>query len=145
MHLTFDFGPRPARKNSNVPHLKRREKCWKNQCIVLAIFQNFSFGPPLETMKKSCLNELKFWEASRNHKWSVCWNFQLSNSLGTQKASHVGIHIWESCSPFWNSVLVTILSKTLTNFSTQQVLSTSRISVQILWYYGDQKWHSENF
>ena len=46
---------------------------------------------------------------------------------------------------FWNSVLVTILSKTLTDFSTQQVLSTSRISVQILWYYGEQKWPSENF
>ena len=75
-------------------------KMLKNQCIVLAIFQDFSFGPPLETMKKSCLNELKFWEASRNQKWSICWKFQLSISLGTQKVSHVGIHIWESCSPF---------------------------------------------
>ena len=27
-------------------------KMLKNQCIVLAIFQHFSFGPPLETMKK---------------------------------------------------------------------------------------------
>ena len=56
------------------------EKCWKKQCIVLAIFQHFSFGPPLETMKKSCLNELKFWEASRNQNWSICWKFQYSIS-----------------------------------------------------------------
>ena len=27
-------------------------KILKNQCIILAIFQHFSFGPPLETMKK---------------------------------------------------------------------------------------------
>ena len=27
-------------------------KMLKNQCIVMAIFQHFSFGPPLETMKK---------------------------------------------------------------------------------------------
>ena len=29
-----------------------KEKCWKNQCIFMAFFQHFSFGPPLETMKK---------------------------------------------------------------------------------------------
>ena len=29
----------------------------KNQCIVLAIFQHFSFGPPLETMKKKLSKE----------------------------------------------------------------------------------------
>ena len=29
-----------------------KKKKLKNQCIVLAIFQHFSFGPPLETMKK---------------------------------------------------------------------------------------------
>ena len=28
-------------------------KMLKNQCIVMAIFQHFSFGPPLETMKKT--------------------------------------------------------------------------------------------
>ena len=39
--------------------------------------------------------------ASRNYKWSICWKFQLSILLGTQKVSHLGIHIWESCSPFW--------------------------------------------
>jgi hypothetical protein len=27
-------------------------KMLKNQCIDLAIFQHFSFGPPLENMKK---------------------------------------------------------------------------------------------
>ena len=34
------------------------EKKIKKQCIILAIFQHFS----LETMKKSCLKELKFCE-----------------------------------------------------------------------------------
>ena len=29
-----------------------KEKLLKNQCIVMAIFQHFSFGPPLEAMKK---------------------------------------------------------------------------------------------
>ena len=27
---------------------------------------------------KSCLIEFKFWEASENHKSSICWKFQLS-------------------------------------------------------------------
>ena len=38
--------------------------------------------------KKKLSNKLRFWEASRNHKWSICWKFQLSISLGTQKESH---------------------------------------------------------
>ena len=29
-----------------------KEKMLKKECIVLAIWQEFSFGPPLETMKK---------------------------------------------------------------------------------------------
>ena len=40
-------------------------KILKNQ---LAIFQHFSFGPPL---KKSCINELKFWEALFFHSTVV--------------------------------------------------------------------------
>ena len=62
-------------------------KMLKNQYIVMAIFQHFSFGPPLGNYeKKSCLNKLKFWEASRNQKRSIYWKFKLSISLGTQKS-----------------------------------------------------------
>ena len=35
----------------------------------------------------------------QNHKWRICWKFQLFISLGTKKESHLGIHIWENCSP----------------------------------------------
>ena len=56
-----------------------KKKCWKIAKIIRCFFQHFSFGPPLETMKKkSCLNKLKFWEASRNHKRSLSWKFQYS-------------------------------------------------------------------
>ena len=52
-------------------------------------------------MKKSCLNKLKFWEASRNLKRSLCWKFQLSISLGTQKSSST-IQAWAKLNkPFW--------------------------------------------
>ena len=78
-------------------------KMLKNCQNSTLVFQHFSFGPPWKLWKKSCLNELKFWEASRNHKWSICWKFQLFISLGTQKESHVGIHIWENCSPLWTN------------------------------------------
>ena len=40
----------------------------------------FLWSPLGNYEKKSCLNELKFWEASRNHKSSICWKFQYSNS-----------------------------------------------------------------
>ena len=52
--------------------------------------------------KKSCLNNLKFWEASRNHKWSICWKFQLSISLGTQKESHCRHPYLRILFPFMN-------------------------------------------
>ena len=72
----------------------------KNCKNYTLFFQHFfPLVPPWNHEKKCCPNELKFWEASQNHKWSICWKFQLSISLGTQKESHVGIHIWESCSP----------------------------------------------
>ena len=41
----------------------------KNQCIVMAIFQHFSFGPPLETMKKELSKE-----ASQNKKEAYAEN-----------------------------------------------------------------------
>ena len=44
------------------------------------------WSPPWNNENKSCLNELKFWEASENHKSSICWKFQLSISCGTQKS-----------------------------------------------------------
>ena len=44
----------------------------KNQCIVMAIFQHFSFGPPYGNYeKKSFLNKLKFGGASRNQRRSI--------------------------------------------------------------------------
>ena len=47
-------------------------KMLKNCHNYILVFQHFSFGPPLETMKKkSCLNKLQFWEASRNQKRSI--------------------------------------------------------------------------
>ena len=43
-----------------------------------------------------------FWVPNEIDRWSTFWKFQLSISLGTQKESHMGIHIWESCSPFYH-------------------------------------------
>ena len=52
------------------------------------VFFNFSLWSPIwNNENKSCLNELKFWEASENHKSSLCWKFQLSISCGTKKSA----------------------------------------------------------
>ena len=63
----------------------------KNAEKPMYSFGNFSafflWSPLGNYEKKSCLNKLKFWEASRNQKRSICWKFQLSNSLGTQKGT----------------------------------------------------------
>ena len=40
-------------------------------------FRIFSFGTHLEAVEKNHLNELKFWEASRNHKSSLSWKFHI--------------------------------------------------------------------
>ena len=93
-----------------------KEKCWKIAKTIHCFFSIFPLVLPLGNYeKKSCLNELKFWEASRNQKWSICWKFQLFVSLGTQKEPHVGIHISESCSPLSNikSVQFKLLNKIL--------------------------------
>ena len=51
-------------------------------------FSTFILWSPLGNYeKKSCLNKLKFWEASRNQKRSICWKFKLSISLVTQKSA----------------------------------------------------------
>ena len=52
----------------------------KKQCIVLAIFHHFSFGPPLKV-------SIFYLE-----KWGI--------------ESHSGIHIWESCSPFYGKFVI---------------------------------------
>ena len=45
------------------------------------VFSAFFLWSPLGNYeKKSCLNELKFWEASINFKWSICWKSQYSIS-----------------------------------------------------------------
>ena len=65
-------------------------------------FGNFSafflWSPLGNYEKKSCLNKLKFWEASWNQKRSICWKFQLSNSLGTQKGTGA-----IGAAPLWSS------------------------------------------
>ena len=62
----------------------------KNQKSLLRlsiVFLNFSLWFHLWNIEiKSCLNELKFWEASENYKSSICWKFQLSISWETQKS-----------------------------------------------------------
>ena len=72
-----------------------KEKCWKKQHIILAIFQHFFFG---SHEKKSCLNKFKFWEASRNHKKSLSWKFQYS-ILKNAETSHILASISENPVP----------------------------------------------
>ena len=62
-----------------------KEKCWKIAISIHWFFSIFPLVPPWELWKKSCLNKLKFGEASRNQKRSICWKFKLSISLGTAK------------------------------------------------------------
>ena len=51
-------------------------------------FSAFFLWSPLGNYEqKSCLNKLKFWEASQIQKRSICWKFKLSISLGTQKSA----------------------------------------------------------
>ena len=64
-----------------------KEKCWKIAITIHWFFSIFPLVPPWKLWKKSCLNKLKFWEASQNQKRSICWKFQISISLGTQKSA----------------------------------------------------------
>ena len=93
-----------------------KEKCWKKQRIVLAIFQHFFFGPPLETMKKSCLNKLKFWEASRNYKRSLSWKFQYS-ILKNGETSHIPASISENPVPLWKSTFCCLALSLFTKYN----------------------------
>ena len=50
--------------------------------------------------KRSCLNELKFWEAARKHKKSICWEFQYSNSKNGE-SPHKSISSFPNRDPFF--------------------------------------------
>ena len=73
-------------------------KMLKNCQNYTLVFEFFSFGPPLETKKKSCLNWLKFCEVSQNPKFSICWKFQMSISkiVGCPHFCMVNISNWGS-------------------------------------------------
>ena len=61
---------------------------------LFIVFLIFSLWSPLwNNRNKSCLNELKFWEASENHKSSICWKCQLSISCGTQKSAKIPLPV----------------------------------------------------
>ena len=67
------------------------------------VFQHFSFDPPSETLKKSCRNEFKFWEASRNHKSSSCWKFH-NSILKNAKTSQLLASISEKVVPLYETL-----------------------------------------
>ena len=74
-----------------------KEKCWKTNWQFFSIFP---LVPPWKLWKKSCLNELKFWEASRNHKSSLPW--KLHNSiLKNAKTSQLSASISEEVVPLF--------------------------------------------
>ena len=94
-------------KNSKVEKILKI--CYKefSQCsifkyiIILRIvflYIYFTFGPPYEN--KSCLNDLKLWGASENHKSSICWKFQLFISCGTQKSAKTPLPVAKMICPF---------------------------------------------
>ena len=69
---------------------------------IALVFEVFFLWSPLGNYeKKSCLNKLKFWEASRNQKRSICWKFQLSISLGRQKSPSTIQPGQQLNKPFW--------------------------------------------
>ena len=69
-------------------------KNYQNYTLVLDFFFFF------ETMKKSCLKELKFCEVSENSKSSsICWKFLLS-ILKTGESSFLCIFIFPIWYPF---------------------------------------------
>ena len=63
-------------------------------------FSAFFLWSPLGNYeKKSCLNELKFWEASRNHKSSLSWKFH-NSILKNAKTSQLSASISKKVVPF---------------------------------------------
>ena len=68
----------------------------QNYTLFFSVF--FLWSPIGNHEKKSCLNRLKFWEASRNHKRSLSWKFQYS-ILKNAKTSHIPASISENPVP----------------------------------------------
>ena len=71
-------------------------------------FGNFSafflWSPIGNHEKKSCLNKLKFWEASRNHKKSLSWKFQYS-ILKNAETSHIPESVSENPVPLYSEII----------------------------------------
>ena len=71
---------------------------------IMYSFGNFSefflWSPIGNHEKKSCLNTLKFWEASRNHKRSLSWKFKHS-ILKNAETSHIPASTSENPVPLY--------------------------------------------
>ena len=79
---------------------KNAEKLPKLYIVFFSAF--FLWSPIGNHEKKSCLNKLKFWEASRNHKRSLSWKFQYS-FLKNEETSHIPASISENPVPLSES------------------------------------------
>ena len=107
-------------------------------------FSAFFLWSPLGNYeKKSCLNKLKFGEASRNQKRSICWKFKLSISLGTQKSAKTPPAVGKMIRPFVDEVdvLTNFFDNLLTNFFDDFLWRFfdeffQRISRRIFWRFG---------
>ena len=51
----------------------------KNCHNYTLVFQHFSFGPPLETMKESCLNKLGFTKSKKKHMLKISAVYLIGN------------------------------------------------------------------
>ena len=72
----------------------------QNYTLFFSAF--FLWSPIGNHEKKSCLNKLKFWEASRNHKRSLSWKFQYS-ILKNAETSHIPASISENPVPLFET------------------------------------------
>ena len=90
-------------------------------------FSIFPLVPPWKLWKKSCLNKLKFWEASRNQKRSICWKFKLSISLGTQKSAKTPPAVAKMIRPF----IYPTLKRLLQNWSLRTKIPVQNPSKKI--------------
>ena len=67
------------------------------------VFQHFSFGH--YEKKVAYLNELNFWEASRNHESSLSWKFHKS-ILKNAKTSQLSASIFDKVVPLYIILLI---------------------------------------
>ena len=91
--------------------LKNCQSC----TLFFSVF--FLWSPIGNHEKKSCLNKLKFWEASRNHKRSLSREFQYS-ILKNAEMSHIPASISENPVPlcvcrFWVIVAYRLVTESL--------------------------------